>query len=540
MTDAPSQQPPYYNTYQLLNWNECSKDETYQDLGRSEGEHELDLLNSLPTQQPSQQHQPLEGDQCSNDEIYEDLTKLELAGSGAEQELDLMTNVHAQQRNINCSQESIQGDYDEINRGMIKEAELDNVKAAIKKMKIVLVAAVIVNIVLLVLLTLTVILGNVQSQSQFGQIALTQDNISMQIRAIINNNISKLEMATYDNDIIISQISSQLNATNSYVSELTASTESSINQISTQLTTTNGTVISALNQLDTRSTTELKVAKSNITTVQTSINQISTQLTMTNGNISHITTELNTAKRNAISVQTQVDNLQTQVASIQTQLSQIHPCGPGEWRRVAYLNMRDPTQQCPSAWRLYNTGEVRACGRLSRSGGSCPATTYSIDIQYRRVCGRVVGYQYGSPDGFLTGNINQRYVDGVSITRGSPRDHVWTYAAGVTESVRVNLYSNCPCSGSPGRGAPSFVGNNYYCESGNPSSTWSNQLYTGDKLWDGLQCEGSCCTDTVTPLWFKVQLSNTTSDYIEIRICGDSGTSDEDTPVELIEIYGAP
>ena len=51
MTDAPSQQPPYYNTYyRLLNQDQYSleSDETSEDLAkRSEGEHELDLLNSL-------------------------------------------------------------------------------------------------------------------------------------------------------------------------------------------------------------------------------------------------------------------------------------------------------------------------------------------------------------------------------------------------------------------------------------------------------------------------------------------------------------
>ena len=26
-------------------------------------------------------------------------------------------------------------------------------------------------------------------------------------------------------------------------------------------------------------------------------------------------------------------------------------CGAGLWHRVAYLNMSDPSQQCPSAWR---------------------------------------------------------------------------------------------------------------------------------------------------------------------------------------------
>jgi hypothetical protein len=38
-------------------------------------------------------------------------------------------------------------------------------------------------------------------------------------------------------------------------------------------------------------------------------------------------------------------------------------CGPGQWYRVAYLNMSDPTQQCPPSLRLYSANGVRACGR---------------------------------------------------------------------------------------------------------------------------------------------------------------------------------
>ena len=239
-----------------------------------------------------------------------------------------------------------------------------------------------------------------------------------------------------------------------------------------------------------------------------------------------------------ISVPTQVDILQMHVARLQIQVSDIHPCGQGEWRRVAYLDMGDPTQQCPSAWREYNTGRVRACGRPSTSGGSCPATTYSIDFQYRRVCGRVVGYQFGSTDGFYrSGNINQQYVDGISITRGSPRQHVWTYVSGWSER-QIND-GNCPCSTRPGREGPLYVGNNYYCESGSPSYPLNNHLYSSDKLWDGKQCEGSCCTGTDTPPWFNVQFNTTASDDIEVRICGSESTMNEDTPIELIEIYGA-
>ena len=49
--------------------------------------------------------------------------------------------------------------------------------------------------------------------------------------------------------------------------------------------------------------------------------------------------------------------------------------------------------------------------------------------------------------------------------------------------------------------------------------------------------EGSCCEGTQSPRWFSVQLPAPTTDMIEVSICCDQGTTDEDTPVELIEIY---
>ena len=42
------------------------------------------------------------------------------------------------------------------------------------------------------------------------------------------------------------------------------------------------------------------------------------------------------------------------------------PCGHGRWTRVAYLNMSDPLQQCPTSWRLYSANGVRACGHPVR------------------------------------------------------------------------------------------------------------------------------------------------------------------------------
>ena len=49
---------------------------------------------------------------------------------------------------------------------------------------------------------------------------------------------------------------------------------------------------------------------------------------------------------------------------------------------------------------------------------------------YSRVCGRIIGYQVVTPDGFrdtVDTNINQSYMDGVSITYGIPRTHIWSY-----------------------------------------------------------------------------------------------------------------
>ena len=218
-------------------------------------------------------------------------------------------------------------------------------------------------------------------------------------------------------------------------------------------------------------------------------------------------------------------------------------CGPGLWYPVASLNMSDSSQQCPSAWREHNTSGVRGCRRPTTSSGSCPATSYATNHQYSRVCGEVIGYQIGTPDAFgyaTVPQIDSYYVDGVSITHGTPRNHIWTYAAGVSEGDFPAKRDNCPCShpGHPDNAyAPSFVGDNYYCESGNPTGTgsWHN-LYSGDRLWDGEQCEGECCSNGKSPPWFSVELPTPTTDDIEVRICCGEDSRDG-ISVQLLELY---
>ena len=99
----------------------------------------------------------------------------------------------------------------------------------------------------------------------------------------------------------------------------------------------------------------------------------------------------------------------------------------------------------------------------------------------------------------------------------------------------------CPCNSGNSVIPPPFVGSDYYCETGDNDKTCCNvsTLYSNDTLWDGQQCPGEeapCCTHPNMP-WFNKTLSETTTEDIELRVCGDSGIDNEDIPLEVIELF---
>ena len=198
------------------------------------------------------------------------------------------------------------------------------------------------------------------------------------------------------------------------------------------------------------------------------------------------------------------------------------------------------SQQCPSVWQEIIT-PFWVCGRRSTSSASCEGLTYSTGSeQYNQVCGRITGYQLGSPDSFRGSSlsINTYYVDGVSLTYGSPRQHIWTFSGGIDGG---HSSERCPCVTGSTNGAfiPSFVGQSYFCETGITGGFVNGYFYpNSDPLWNGQGCgpTSSCCTFN-SPPWFNVQLPSFTTDNVEVRICGNQGTGNEDTPIQLIELY---
>ena len=224
----------------------------------------------------------------------------------------------------------------------------------------------------------------------------------------------------------------------------------------------------------------------------------------------------------------------------------LQECGSGEWHTVVNLDMTDPSQQCPSAWMEYSSGGVRACERIQNVAGGCDGATFKTNCSYNKICGRATGYQVGGSAAFgwtTQQTVDSYYLYGLSLTRGSPRQHIWTFATGITEGDHSRADWHCPCAdptNPSNEEIPSFVGDNYFCESGNPTNTYiSYNLYSGDPLWDGEQCEneGVCCSNENSPPWFRVTLPSPTTDDIEARLCIPPNSAGEEVLLQKLEIY---
>ena len=249
-------------------------------------------------------------------------------------------------------------------------------------------------------------------------------------------------------------------------------------------------------------------------------------------------------------------------------------CGlTGDWMRVGYLDMKNSSHSCPSGFQLYN-GPQRCGLSIARTvsytqsyttsfryrysiayrvvyetlydAPGCSKITYTTyGIPYKWVCGKVIGYKKGTTDAFYNhynspnNSISSAYVDGVSITHGSSKEHIWTFAA-ARDELRADEW-RCPCSKCNQNFTglvPPYVGNDYFCDSGTLIFPNPEQTYTTDPLWDGSGCApASACCGFNSPPWFCKKLQQPSIDDIELRVCRDELGGDEDIQISFIELY---
>ena len=213
-----------------------------------------------------------------------------------------------------------------------------------------------------------------------------------------------------------------------------------------------------------------------------------------------------------------------------------------DWIKVVKFDLTKE-DNCPKPWRKILINGTAMC-QSSRNRG-CSSAVFSVNgIEYNKIRGMVRGYQKGSTDSFdprrsYHVGINGAYVDGVSITlASSPRKHVWTYASGLSSDGYYPDF-NCPCAVVPGPSPPSFVGENYYCDSGNQGSFEYDTYHTDNPLWDGTGCENvndNCCADVDAP-WFHREFTTTRVENLEVRICANQKFDFEGVLIDQLALY---
>jgi hypothetical protein len=223
-------------------------------------------------------------------------------------------------------------------------------------------------------------------------------------------------------------------------------------------------------------------------------------------------------------------------------------CGNGVWMRTGYFNLTQG-DACPYPLQRFQANRKWYCRRNAKQ--VCTSVYFnSYGHKYTEVCGMIEAYQYGGMWAFYYAqrypSLEQGYyVYGVSISHGtSPKQHLWTYAVGVRANPTTTIHQTgyCPCTrlGSTAT-LPSFLQNDYYCDSGNPSgSSFIHSHLYPDQLWDnsGPSCvSGSTCCHNPNQPWFKKKLGQTTSDDVEFRWCDWNTGHIKATATRSMELY---
>ena len=350
------------------------------------------------------------------------------------------------------------------------------------------------------------------------------------------------------------QLNNKLDTLNTSLFEHQQETTAELAHLQASLNSTQSSLANQTGQLS-----KLDDLPSKLDTFNTSLARLKTSLNSKLDSLmataAHLSSDYQEIQTNISDVQC-MDTQQSLQTNLTHQLETIKTCiesppvyscgGTGGWRRVVNLDMTDCHTTCPSGWNMTGYSK-RTCGRNSTGIRTCSSATFPVSGgEYSRVCGRIKAYQWGDTLAFLTYHyryvttIDGPYAIGVSVTHGTPRNHIWTFVAGTSEG-NPTWSSVCPCDANIAIRIPPFVGNDYFCESG-VNRPWNNRidyiLHYNDTLWDGEDClPSSTCCSQHNPPYFTKQLPNSTTDDIEARICLYQSLRYANLAVELVELY---
>ena len=211
----------------------------------------------------------------------------------------------------------------------------------------------------------------------------------------------------------------------------------------------------------------------------------------------------------------------------------------GGWMRLAKFGPKN----CPEGLEVKD-GKYCKRPNEDRVNGGCFSVHFPTNkIGYSRVYGKIIGIQKGSTDAFEPTYKGSRvtYLDGISLTYGAERSHIWSFASEYSSTVEFNS-RRCPCHTNDHYKSmpPDFVGENYFCDTGTSMEEIRNYGETFENpLWNECRSnDDACCVpnNDLNPPWFERVIEETCSS-IEMRVCTNEPSSNEDVYIKEMELY---
>jgi hypothetical protein len=209
--------------------------------------------------------------------------------------------------------------------------------------------------------------------------------------------------------------------------------------------------------------------------------------------------------------------------------------GGGWTSALDFDGVRDP---CPPPWGA-EPSDLHLCIVPGTVKETASVFVPSPIGAYREVMSSALAYQRSSSDAFHPpSTIDESYVEGLSITTGSPRQHLATFASGYSDTVGCGTMislCNCPCLG--GVAPPAFIApGGYRCEAGAQATPGTDVLIRPDPLFDGSELPDACEAEaSAAPI--RTTLATPVTTDIEARLLRDEPDQGEGLAIYRLAIW---